>query len=291
MTQTDQVTVYPVSNHVIQLRIPTPTLPPSYETNSYIIHDEQHALWVDAGTSDTRLLDAALRVLEDIPATRVIGLVATHYHRDHTHGLPYLQARSRAPIFIHPADLKAARAELSTVSEATLELVPVPRTFEVGGLTVSVEHHPGHTRGHVHILIPDDSVILVGDHLAGDGSVWIGPPDGDMGLYYDALDSIVRSHFETAGPGHGTVLADAAAAASALKQRRLMREEQIFKLASSGPVTVNQILAQLYTGTIPDSALWVARRTITAHLEHLIHLGRIETTESTTEPAYQAIRR
>ena len=282
MTQAS-IRVYDLSDHVVQVRIPTPTLPPSFETNTYIVHDNAQAIWIDAGTSDTALLNQALDILDGLGQPRLIALVATHYHRDHTHGMPYMQERTQARIFIHPDDEPEMRAELTAISKAALEIAPTPPTLTVGRLTVHVDHSPGHTRGHVHLRIPADSVILVGDHLAGDGSVWIGPPDGDMELYYRALDNIVTSGCKVAGPGHGPVLHDAPQAAVALKQRRLAREQQVFELVRNGIGTVDDIVSTLYLGNIPESAQWVARRTVLAHLERLMHLGHVKRDAASAE--------
>jgi endoribonuclease LACTB2 len=271
----ESIHVYHVSPHVVQLRIPTPTLPPSFETNSYIIHDGAQAVWVDAGTTDTVLLNQGLDVLNGLGQPRLLALIATHYHRDHTHGMPYMQERTRAPIFIHRDDEKAMRAELAPISTLPLEIAAIPSTFTVGKLAVHVHHAPGHTRGHIHVHIPADSVILVGDHLAGDGSVWIGPPDGNMELYYRALDSIASGDCEIAGPGHGPTLTDARAAAVALKERRLNREQQICQLLEKQPLTVDDIVNAIYVGNVPESAEWVARRTVLAHLERLMGLHRV----------------
>ncbi|WP_054969206.1 MBL fold metallo-hydrolase [Alicyclobacillus ferrooxydans] len=284
------VHMHRLSDHVVQLRIPTPTLPPSFETNTYIIHSGSQAIWVDAGTTDTNLLQQALTILIQLGNPRVVAIAATHYHRDHTHGLPYIQAHTKAPIYVHEADYKALRAELRAVTNQELEIATIPAAFQLEGLRVEVDHVPGHTRGHIHLRIPTDGVILVGDHLAGDGSVWIGPPDGNMDDYYEALDQIRSSNCSIAGPGHGQALNDASEAALQLKQRRLGREEQIVQLLAKGPKDVDGLVKDIYQDTLPAAAKWVADRTVIAHLERLVRLGRILEDKSNLSeaPRYKA---
>lgn len=261
-----------LSEHVLQIGVPTPTLPPSYETNTYVIHHDTEAILVDAGSQDEDVLDQVVSMVraQNIHCVRV--LLATHYHRDHIQGLPYLQEQYHCPIHIHAADLQNAQAEWNRPCDA----FPMEASYSLAGLAVQVEHHPGHTHGHVHILIPEDGVILVGDHLAGDGSVWIGPPDGHMASYYQALSAIASSECQIAGPGHGASLDSAARAAQTLLTRRQQRELEIFRLVQSEPKTKSEIVQTLYSGAIPEAAMWVAVKTVQAHLQHLLEQRQIQ---------------
>ncbi len=151
----------------------------------------------------------------------------------------------------------------------------LPPSLTIGSVTVTIEHLPGHTHGHVHMHIQPDDVLLVGDHLAGEGSVWIGPPDGHLDDYLAALDAIIASGAQIAAPGHGDPLAPAADAALRLKSHRLAREAQIIECLRDNAQSQNDLVATLYGGTIPDEAMWVARRTVQGHLQRLIGLGQI----------------
>jgi glyoxylase-like metal-dependent hydrolase (beta-lactamase superfamily II) len=260
-----------ISEHVLKIAIPTPTLPPSFETNTYVIRCSGSALLVDAGSRDPAVLEDLVAVLAREGVVHVQGLVATHYHRDHTQGLPYLQKMFQAPIYIHPADEHAARPEMV----GAVDVRPSLPAYDLDGLQVTIQHQPGHTHGHIHVLVPEDGVLLVGDHMAGDGSVWIGPPDGHMASYYEALQSIAQSGCHIAGPGHGPTITNAPEAATALLARRQGREREIVELLASGPRTLTEIMDAIYRGNIPDAAMWVARKTVQAHLQHLLDLNRI----------------
>ncbi|WDL96859.1 MBL fold metallo-hydrolase [Alicyclobacillus sp. ALC3] len=263
-----------MSQSVWQWAVPTPTLPPAFVTNTYLICTKDEALLVDFGSTDDAQVQACVDHLQSLGVNHVIGLVATHYHRDHTDGLPKLAERLAAPIYVQAHDLQPA--VLSMHPDDAVRVLPTPETFNVGGdLTVAVVHKPGHTHGHVHLVIPDESAILVGDHLAGDGSVWIGPPDGHMQTYYDALAHIASSGCQLAGPGHGNVLQSAAEAAEALLQRRLRREEQICATLPAWRTT-DEVFAQVYGQTVAPAATEVARRTLMAHLQRLVEVGRVE---------------
>ncbi len=263
-----------MSHSVWQWPVPTPTLPPAFVTNTYLICAEDEALLVDFGSTDDAQAQACIDHLQSLGVKRVIGLVATHYHRDHTDGLPKLAEKLAVPIYVQADDLQSV--ELSMRPDDSVRVLPAPEMFKVGrDLTVEVVHKPGHTHGHVHLVIPDEAVILVGDHLAGDGSVWIGPPDGHMQAYYDALAHIASSGCRLAGPGHGKVLSNAAQAAEVLLQRRLHREEQICATLPEWR-TSEEVFAQVYGRTVTPAATEVARRTLLAHLQRLVEVGRVD---------------
>ncbi|MDQ0188200.1 MBL fold metallo-hydrolase [Alicyclobacillus cycloheptanicus] len=268
-----QISSESLSEHVVRVTIPTPTLPPAFSTNTYLVHHSGEAILVDMGSREPTLVDGVLTLLEQHHIHTVKGVVATHYHRDHTDGLvPLAQAAASVP-FIHPVDLAGARRTLDAEAEALREM---PAAFQVGTLSVRVEHRPGHTHGHIHLLIPDDGVILVGDHLAGEGSVWIGPPDGHMQDYYTALAAIRDSGFEIAGPGHGPALRDAAAAAGALLARRQSREDAIAALARGTWLSLDELYQHIYGANVHPGAAGVAKRTLRAHVQHMLDTSRLQ---------------
>lgn len=268
-SQTDPVRV---SASVWQFPVPTSTLPPAFVTNTYVIAANGDALIVDFGSAAPESMEACTHLLRRLRATRVIGIVATHYHRDHTEGMPQLSAHLDAPIYVHATDMESARRAMQLDDSRVVHTLP--SQFLVGGqVGVAVHHEPGHTHGHVHVVIAAEGVILVGDHLAGDGSVWIGPPDGHIESYYEALAHIRDSGCTVAGPGHGPLLTDAHSAAVALLERRQVREQQIWTVLDNWH-TREQVFDRVYGDTVTAGAAQVAKRTITAHLQHLLDTGR-----------------
>lgn len=265
-----EITETVVSKHVLQLSVPTPTIPPAYETNSYLIYDGSEGLLVDLGTQNPKLIDAVMAIIDRTQVSRdKIRLMATHYHRDHTQGFPLLQSRLKVPVYLHPLDIQPACREMQIPPSLTES---VPKEFQVGRTKIEIDHRPGHTHGHIHLRIPGESVVLVGDHLAGTGSVWIGPPDGHLSDYYESLDAVIDGHCHIAGPGHGPVIRDARDAAMKQKQHRQDREAQILSHLD-GWKTVDDLVDVIYKGNIPQAAMWVARKTVQAHLQYLLLQG------------------
>ncbi|OFW78716.1 MAG: hypothetical protein A2201_04985 [Alicyclobacillus sp. RIFOXYA1_FULL_53_8] len=265
--------VVQLSTHVIQIPLPTSTLPPENETNTYLIHSQGECLLVDVGTDHPTTLSQLVNYVDARGNSRIVGLVATHYHHDHTAGLLILARSLQVPVYVHELDLALALREMKRLSlplGAEQFIVSAPARLTVGELEITLEHHPGHTHGHLHVLIPEDEVVLVGDHLSGFGTVWIGPPDGHMGSYYKALDALVHQHYAIAGPGHGAAIHDVAAAAQALKHRRSQREDQMLAYLRENHYSAAQLVALIYGNSIPPDAIWVAEKTVLAHLQHLL---------------------
>jgi len=278
------ITVNQVSRHVYQLVIPTPTLPPSFSTNSYVILGPHGSgLIIDSGTTDEAILSQQVSAAQSHGLLQVEGIMATHYHRDHTHGLPFLANHFQAPLLVHSLDLVAAAQEMGIAAN---HVQPLSTHYKLDNLEVRVEHHPGHTHGHVHIVIDEDQVVLVGDHLAGDSSVWIGPPDGHMVDYYAALNAIIAGSATIAAPGHGSVLQSAQASAMEIKQRRQAREQQIAGFLQQQPQTLRSLLQQMYAGTIPEAAMWVAKKTLQGHLQFMLDTNRLSRTFEETKQCF-----
>ncbi|WP_236011636.1 MBL fold metallo-hydrolase [Alicyclobacillus fructus] len=247
-----------------------PNVLPDGTVNLYAIQDGEEAVIVDGGATGDHL-DALERHLRECGVRRVTALVATHYHVDHTAGMPELKARLQAPAFMHPLDV-AAFDRAFPHAAGTFEACPA--RLRAGQRDLWVIHQPGHTHGHLHLWLPDVRAIWVGDHMVEEGSVWIGPPDGHMADYYQALEAVINSDAMAALPGHGPVIRQPQRAAHRLRARREMREKQMLELLAEGPKALAELTKALYPDVDPR-ALPFARHTVIAHLEHLEERGRV----------------
>jgi endoribonuclease LACTB2 len=272
-----------ITEHVYQAQVPTPTLPPSFETNSYIIQNGSEGLIIDAGSKDTNHINELVNLIQSIGIRHVSGILITHYHHDHTEGVPCLQSRYGCNVYVHPLDMKNAAQEMNVNIHQFTE---TPKEILLGDMKIEIQHVSGHTHGHIHALLHQDKVIFVGDNMAGDGSVWVGPKDGHMGDYYAALDKIAESGCMIACPGHGPVLKDAALASTLLKKRRTLREDEIYSLIQKERYTLDGLVNLLYRGTIPDEALWVAKKTIQSHLAHICESRHLTISFDTEEEKF-----
>ncbi|MBX6395872.1 MAG: MBL fold metallo-hydrolase [Alicyclobacillaceae bacterium] len=257
---------------VIPFSPATPTLPPAAATNVYLILSGNRALLIDAGYNDPPSLQPLLEYVRE-QHIEVEEILLTHRHPDHAAGAGYLADIWDCPVSVHPADAHAVR---NFVPAARLrDDLTEGKTYEIGGLAVTVLETPGHTPGHVSLWIPDAGLLFPGDVILGIGTTWIGPPDGHLQTYLSTLHRLQAMPIRTAAPGHGPVLSNPRERITYYLSHRMERERQILALLRESPRRAADLMAAIYEGQIPPAARPVAERTILGHLIKLEEEGRI----------------
>lgn len=259
-------------------------------TSSYVVRDAAGGLLVvDPGhdTPENRqgFADSLRTVGAHVEEVAVIA--STHLHRDHLGLAGWLSECSGAPVVLHAVELRDAESPaLSTryrddvdrlaqtwgaPDPARLRLpaedltarttaVPVPsRRRTVGDLEelplqarrVVAFHTPGHTRGHLCFALPDDDLVLTGDHVLPHLHPGIGlgitDVDGDpVGDYLRSLERLSKFDGFRAGPGHGEPFAPLGERRRALSAHVLRRARQVSLAAARDPeASVWQIASTL----------------------------------------------
>ncbi len=207
--------------------------------NAFLVDGEDGLILIDTGLPHRE--GRVLRTVESIGKRpeALRHIVITHHHADHTGSLAALVARTGAKVFVHSLDAPIVRGDRpspgptreTAVSRAVLRLgrwrgltaiAPTPVDFELddgqelpiaGG--IRVVHTPGHTAGHVSLLLPSKRLLIVGD-AAGALFGRVGPPIGmfteDMMRAKHSIRRLAElDGFDTACFGHGTVVEDHAA--------------------------------------------------------------------------------
>ena len=117
--------------------------------------------------------------------------------------------------------------------------------------------------------------MLVGDLIAGFGTIVIDPPEGNMRDYLGSLRRIRELAPAALFPAHGPATVDAVAKLDEYVQHRLWREGRILAAWQSGVRQPAEMLESVYDD-VPAIAHPLAERQIVAHLEHLTAGGKLE---------------
>jgi glyoxylase-like metal-dependent hydrolase (beta-lactamase superfamily II) len=193
----------------------------AFATNCYVIAPApgQACVVVDPGQDAVEPLE---RVLAEHRLTPVAVLL-THGHFDHTFSVAPVCDGHDVPAFIHPEDREMLADPMKGLSREALaffggrlelreprEVRPLDdgAALELAGLTLTVDHTPGHTRGSVVFSTATeegDEVILAGDTLFAGSIGRTDLPGGDTATLLRSVRDKLLTRDDAAHvlPGHG----------------------------------------------------------------------------------------
>ena len=205
--------------------------------NVFFVEGDDGGLWlVDAGIeSGAERIGGGIRALGRAPK-ELRGVVVTHLHGDHVGGLAAVKAHTGAEVWMHAEDAAALR---EGVRGRELEPGPGPLRVVIvravgasaaasAGDPIAVEHEvadgetlpfgavalhtPGHTAGHLALLLPrDGGVLFAGDAATNLLRLGVGPIYEDVDQGMRSLSRLAELQFETALFAHGRPLTPRAA--------------------------------------------------------------------------------
>ena len=200
--------------------------------NAYLLQVTDGLVLIDAGWPDKAdLIEQRVRETGHNPAD-IRHLVLTHGHIDHAGSAAEMQRRTGARVYAHAADL-----DLITQGEAehpgttvtpgilphlldlvfikpggtTYEALSVDQTLTHGealpmATDVEVIHSPGHSAGHIALLLKPEGVLIAGDicsHVLGLGYSIL---NEDRALARQSILRVAEYPFDQAVFGHGSPL-------------------------------------------------------------------------------------
>jgi glyoxylase-like metal-dependent hydrolase (beta-lactamase superfamily II) len=242
-------------------------------TNSYLLGKGSLAL-IDPGPVSEKHCQALLKAAET--RGKIDYIVLTHTHSDHSPGVVDLQKKTGAKLALYPEPSGEPFRDIPVIADQGLRhkdfLQSHSKKFEPA---IQAIHTPGHASNHLCFYLPQEKVLITGDHLMNGSTVVIASPDGNMTQYIESLELLKSLDIDYLAPGHGTVMDKPLAVVQHTIAHRLGREAKVLKaLSNIVKGDIEQILLEAYADT-PSFLHGLAKMSLRAHLEKLEREGKV----------------
>ena len=227
---------------------------------------------LDPGPDDLHTEAHLQAVLKAAAPGRIVRIVLTHTHKDHSPATARLVeltgARVVGRIASHPEWQDAHFKPDEQPQDGD-------RIVLGEGATLRAVATPGHASNHLCWLLEEERLLFTGDHVMQGSTVVINPPDGDMATYLASLARLLALDLQWFAPGHGFLMAAPHDEVRKLVAHRLAREAKVAAaLQAVGEASAEALVPTVY-GDVPASRHGIAARSLTAHLIKLEQDGRV----------------
>ena len=243
-------------------------------TQTYIVGTNEVAV-IDPGPADPAHVDGILAATK---GERIIAIICTHTHRDHSPAAAPLKAATGAQIIgCAPLTLEddGPRADAAFDTSYTPDRVLTDGKRVTGpGWTLETVATPGHTSNHLCFHLIEENSLFTGDHVMGWSTTVVSPPDGDMADYMRSLDRLMARSDAVYYPAHGEPVTKPQQFVRGLAGHRKQRERQILRMLESGEGVIADMVPKMYAG-IDERLYGAAGRSVLAHLIDLRDRGQV----------------
>ncbi len=232
-----------------------------------------------AGHADTNGAGHIEAILAAIGSARLVAIMCTHTHRDHSPAAAPLKAATGAAIIgCAPLVLEddGPRADAAFDPTYTPDRILVDGERLSGdGWTIEAVATPGHTSNHLCYSLLESGALFTGDHVMAWSTSVVSPPDGDMAAYMQSLQKLHDRSDRVLYPAHGPAVDKPRQLVRGMLGHRRQREAQILRLLGEAPQAIPQMVAAMYKGLDPRLT-GAAGRSVLAHLLDLERQGRVQ---------------
>ena len=249
-------------------------------TQTYIVGSGNVAV-IDPGPlgDDPAHVGELIRLIGD---ERIVAIMCTHTHRDHSPAAAPLAAATGAPVIgcaplVIEDDGPRADASFDTTYAPTRVLID-GEALTGPGWTLRAVHTPGHTSNHLCYALEEEKALFTGDHIMGWSTTVVSPPDGDMADYMRSLQLLLDRDDAVYYPAHGSQIDTPQRLARGMMGHRKQREGQILRALERGVGMIPDMVAEMYKG-IDLRLHGAAGRSVLAHLLDLEARGLVRVSE------------
>lgn len=200
--------------------------------NSFLIEDKGDFTLVDTGykNSTDKIFEAIRK--EGKNPDNIKRVILTHAHPDHSGSAAALKNKLNIPVLAHEEDAKIIEQGIGgrmpfvvtpgvvnwlifnmliKNGDSTIEKLKIDEKLKhndviptAGG--IQVIHTPGHSAGHIVLLVKEEGVLIAGDLCANVMGLALSTVYEDRPLGINSLQKTAELDFSTAVFGHGNVL-------------------------------------------------------------------------------------
>jgi glyoxylase-like metal-dependent hydrolase (beta-lactamase superfamily II) len=243
-------------------------------TQTYLVGNGAVAV-IDPGPADP---DHIAGILKATAGERIVAIVCTHTHRDHSPAAAPLKAATGAEVVgCAPLSLDddGPRADAAFDTTYTPDRVLTEGERLSGpDWTLEAVATPGHTSNHLCFELIEERALFTGDHVMGWSTTVVSPPDGDMAHYMRSLEKLLSRTDTVYYPAHGEPVTKPQQFVRGLAGHRKQRERQILKLLGEGIGDITTMVPKMYAG-IDERLYGAAGRSVLAHLIDLRDRGMV----------------
>jgi len=235
-------------------------------TQSYVVGNATDCAVIDPGPAIDAHVDAIISAVGD---KKLIAIMCTHTHRDHSPAAIPLAKRTGAPIIgCAPLVLEddGPRADESFDRDYAPDRVLADGDSMAGdGWTIEAVATPGHTSNHLCLSVQESGALFTGDHVMAWSTSVISPPDGNMADYMQSLQKLYDRDDKVYYPAHGKPIENTKQYVRSMMGHRKQRERQILNILADGTSDIPNFVKHMYKGLDPRLK-GAAGRSVLAHL-------------------------
>ena len=244
-------------------------------TQTYVVGEAQgpDCAVIDPGPDEA---DHIAAILAAVGSRKILAIMCTHTHRDHSPAAAPLAAATGAPIVgCAPLMLQVAGPRSDEAFDPTYapnRVLADGEGMRGTGWTLTAVATPGHTSNHLCFALEESGALFTGDHVMGWSTSVVIPPDGDMGDYMASLEKLMAREDVRYHSAHGAAIEKPKQLVRGMIGHRRQREAQILRLLGESARPVSGFIPEMYKGLDPR-LVGAAEMSVTAHLIDLEKRG------------------
>lgn len=244
-------------------------------TQTYVVGmaDGPDCAVIDPGPDEAAHIAA---ILAAVGSRKILAIMCTHTHRDHSPAAAPLAAQTGAPIVgCAPLMLQVAGPRSDEAFDPTYapdRVLADGEGMRGTGWTLTAVATPGHTSNHLCYALEESGALFTGDHVMGWSTSVVIPPDGDMGDYMASLEKLMARDDVRYHSAHGAAIEKPKQLVRGMIGHRRQREAQILRLLGEAARPVSGFIPEMYKG-LDTRLIGAAEMSVTAHLIDLEKRG------------------